>query len=122
MNKPIVADDHSHTIFKDGKKHTWYVKRLWSLSAELPEFEYEVSLFDGYDEDYWFGDRVKPTINKVIEHYNKIQHADYNYPIILSEDGLIMDGVHRIIRAHLEGRKTIRAVRFIKNPEPDIIK
>ena len=122
MNTPFVADDHSHTILKDGKKHTWYVKRLWLLSAALPEFDYEVSLFDGYDEDYWFGDRVKPTINKVIEHYNKIKNADYSYPIILSEDGLIMDGVHRIIRAHLEGQKTIRAVRFDKNPEPDVIR
>jgi len=122
MKTPTIDDNHSHTIQINGKKHTWYVKRLWTLSAGLPEFDYEVSLFDGYNEDYWFGDRVKPTINKVIEHYNKIQHADYRYPIILSETGLIMDGVHRIIRAHLEGRKTIKAVRFDKNPEPDLIK
>lgn len=120
--KPLHIDDkHSHTILKDGRKHTWFAKRLWSLSAGLPEFDYEVALFNGFDEDFWFGDRIKPTINKVIEHSEKIQHADYNYPIILSEDGKIMDGVHRIIRAHLEGRKTIRAVRFEKNPEPDII-
>jgi len=120
--KPLPVDDkHSHTILKDGRKHTWYAKRLWALSKGLPEFEYEVSSFNGFDEDYWFGDRIKPTINKVIEHYQKIQFADYNYPIILSAEGLIMDGVHRIIRAHLEGRKTIRAVRFEKNPEPDVI-
>jgi hypothetical protein len=122
MNKAIVPDDHSHTILVDGKKHTWYAKRLWSLAAALPEFEYEVAQFDGYDQDYWFGDRVKPTINKVIEHYNRIQNADYSYPIIISESGLIMDGVHRILRAHIEGRKTVRAVRFERNPEPDLIR
>jgi len=28
MEIPGVDDDHSHTIQKDGKKYTWYVKRL----------------------------------------------------------------------------------------------
>ena len=60
MKTPAVDEGHSHTIQKAGKKHTWYVKRLWTLSIGLPEFAYEVSLFDDYDEDYWFGDRVKP--------------------------------------------------------------
>lgn len=118
---PTVNDEHSHTIQKDGKKHKWFAKRLWALAKDLPEFEYDVSAFTGYDEDFWFGDRIKPTINRVLEHAVRIQHADYSYPIIISEDGLIMDGVHRILRAHLEGRKTIRAVRFEKNPEPDVI-
>ena len=122
MKLQSVDSEHSHTILKDGRKYTWYVKRLWALSKDLPEFDYEVSSFKGFEEDYWFGDRIKPTINKIVEHYQKIQHADYNYPIIISEDGSIMDGVHRIIRAHIDGRRTIRAVRFEKNPKPDFIK
>ena len=30
-----------------------------------------------------------------------------------------MDGMHRIARAILDGRSTIKAVRFIAEPEPD---
>jgi hypothetical protein len=30
-----------------------------------------------------------------------------------------MDGMHRVARAILEGRTTIRAVRFEVEPEPD---
>ena len=116
-----VSDGHSHTVLIDGKKHTWYVKRLWQLAKDLPAFEYEVSSFAGFDEDFWFGDRIKPTIAKVLEHHQKILNADHSYPIILSESGLIMDGVHRICRAYLEGKKTVPAVRFDKNPEPDKI-
>jgi hypothetical protein len=116
-----VSDGHSHTIGKDGRKYKWYVKRLWQLAKDLPQFEYEVASFKGFDQDFWFGDRIKPTIANVLAHHQKIQNADLSFPIIISEDGLIMDGVHRICKADLEGRKTIPAVRFIKNPEPDEI-
>ena len=116
-----MSEKHSHTIFKNGKKHRWYIENLWELSKDLQIFEYEILSFEGFDEDFWFGDRLKPTIKAVIEHHHKILNANYNYPIIISEDGLIMDGVHRICRAYIEGRKTIPAVRFVKNPEPDQI-
>jgi hypothetical protein len=39
--------------------------------------------------------------------------------VILGSDGRVMDGMHRIARAVLEGRTTVRAVRFPMNPEPD---
>ncbi len=121
MKMNTVDDLHSHSVYKDGKKHTWYVKRLWNLATHLPEFDFEISSFVGFDEDFWFGDRFKPTIGKVLEHCRKINDADNSHPIIISADGLIMDGVHRICRAYLEGKKTIRAVKFDKTPEPDLI-
>jgi len=40
------------------------------------------------------------------------------FPIILDEDGEIMDGGHRIMRAMLEGKSSILAVRFDENPPP----
>jgi hypothetical protein len=121
MKLNYISDGHSHTISKEGRKHKWYVKRLWQLAKDLPQFEYEITSFSGFDEDFWFGDRIKPTIKNVLAHHHKIQNADFSFPIIISEDGLIMDGVHRICKAYLEGRKTIPAVRFTKNPEPDQI-
>ena len=101
--------------------YTWYTERLWKLAAELPVFEFEVSRFDCFDEDVWFGGTHKPTVNKVLEHYRKIANATFEYPIIFSHDGSIFDGVHRICRAHLDGRKTIPAVKFTIDPEPDLI-
>ncbi len=41
------------------------------------------------------------------------------YPVILSSEGRVMDGMHRIARALLEGRSTIEAVRFEGPLEPD---
>jgi hypothetical protein len=121
INMTNVSDSHSHTIIKNGKRHVWFIKRLWKLTVNLPVFEFDVSSFKDFDDDIWFGDRVKPTVRKVLEHHQKVLNANCSYPIILSEDGVVMDGVHRICRAYVEGKKSIPAVRFEKTPEPDQI-
>ena len=48
-----------------------------------------------------------------------IEQTDLSYPIILSSDGRVMDGMHRVAKALFEGRKTIEAVQFNQDPEPD---
>ena len=50
-----------------------------------------------------------------------IEAADLNFPIILSSDGLVMDGMHRVGRAAMLGRATIEAVRFTQDPYPDYV-
>ncbi len=32
-----------------------------------------------------------------------------------------MDGMHRVSKAHIEGRSVIQAVRFKKDAEPDFV-
>ena len=61
----------------------------------------------------------KITLREMVMHMKTVQSADLNFPIILDEDGELMDGRHRIMRAMLEGRETIKAVRFDENPSPD---
>ena len=48
-----------------------------------------------------------------------MQKADLDYPIILSSEGRIMDGMHRVLRAALDNRGEIEAVQFDHDPEPD---
>jgi hypothetical protein len=45
-----------------------------------------------------------------------------SYPIILSSEGLLMDGGHRLAKAWLLNQKEIKAVQFEFNPEPDEIR
>ncbi|MBS0229251.1 MAG: hypothetical protein JSS23_11220 [Proteobacteria bacterium] len=61
----------------------------------------------------------KLTLREMVMHMKAVQKADLSFPIILDEDGELMDGRHRIMRAMLEGRETIKAVRFDENPTPD---
>lgn len=51
-------------------------------------------------------------------HFNAMKAADLDYPIILSADGDIMDGNHRVMKALANGEKTIKAVRFKSDPLP----
>ena len=46
------------------------------------------------------------------EHARRIQEADLAYPIILSADGRLMDGGHRLAKAWLRGL-------FAGRPPPD---
>ena len=57
------------------------------------------------DTSYWFdGSDEVPTVRKVVEHVRLISQVGVSYPIILGPDGRVMDGMHRIVRALLEGR------------------
>jgi hypothetical protein len=69
----------------------------------------------------WSGDREDQTWNELIAHVRLIDAADLSYPIILSADGSVMDGMHRIVKATLAGHDEIIAVQFDQDPEPDFV-
>jgi hypothetical protein len=97
----------------------WDVDRLVELSRDLPITDVDVSTIGDVDAVYWFDETNTPTVRRVVEHVRLIEEVDVEYPIILGPDGRVMDGMHRIARALLERRTTIRAVRFEHIPEPD---
>jgi hypothetical protein len=98
----------------------WDVDRLVELAAALPVDDGEVDGIAELDEPYWFGDSDDSvTVRKIVEHARLIDEVDLAHPIILDADGRVMDGMHRVARALLEGRATVRAVRFVEQPPPD---
>jgi hypothetical protein len=98
----------------------WDVDRLVALSAGRPVREVPLASIRELDSDYWFdGSMEVPTVRKVVEHMRLVQEVDPSYPIILGADGRVMDGMHRVARALLEGRPSIEAVQLDVNPEPD---
>ena len=100
----------------------WDVARLIELSRDLPRQKIPLSSIREFDEVYWFdGEYQKPTCRKVVEHLQLIQETDLAHPIILGADGRVMDGMHRVAKAFLEGRSEIEAVRFASDPEPDTV-
>ena len=58
----------------------------------------------------------------IATHYLRIRDVDTTNPIILDESGFIMDGWHRVMRAIVDGKATIKAVRFEEEPIPDFVK
>ena len=52
-------------------------------------------------------------------HMKRVQNSDLKYPIILDDLGQICDGNHRVVKALVNGDKTIKAVRIQSMPTPD---
>lgn len=92
--------------------HRWSVMRLIALSSGFPVMDVPVDHLD-VSKKY-----EKLSVREMVMHMKAMQDADLSCPIILDEDGEIMDGRHRIMKAILTGQKTIKAVRFDENPRP----
>lgn len=98
----------------------WDVHRLIELSRGLPVIAVPLAEIAELDETFWFDAADDtPTCRAVALHAKLIDETDLAHPIILSADGRVMDGMHRVGKALNLGRSTINAVRFPADPEPD---
>ncbi len=96
------------------------MERLWTMADGIEPTDVPLSELFEFDEVYWFdGGTTRATCRAVLEHMRLIEDADLGFPIILSADGRVMDGMHRVAKALLRGRERIEAVQFEQDPEPD---
>lgn len=100
---------------------SWNIERLVALTKDFPRVQIPLSSIRELDEPFWFGFGNPPTCRAVVEHTRLIEAADLSFPIILSSDGRVMDGMHRVAKAALLQRLAIEAVRFTNDPEPDYV-
>lgn len=55
------------------------------------------------------------------EHVQQVRDADLQYPILVQRDDTVVDGVHRITKAYLEGRQVIDVRTFPEMPEEAVV-
>lgn len=128
----------THTADYGGKEYDVY--KLITLAAELPVEEVRTNTFntllaDGHQfwtdaKGQWLGpndlltairqhgddwDMLVREHPRWEEHLRKVQHADCRYPLLVVED-FVIDGMHRLTRAHLDGSLTVRIKRFAALP------
>lgn len=60
-------------------------------------------------------------LSQFIFQCKRVQDCSLDYPIILDDCGQIADGYHRVCKAIIEGRETIKAIRLEAMPAPDRI-
>lgn len=114
-----MPEKHSRAV--PTGRAVWYTERLWRLVRELPVRMIAIADIPELDQDCWFGSSHIPTCRAVAQHAQRIWDADLTYPIILSANGGLMDGGHRVAKAWLLGSTEIQAVQFVVDPEPDYI-
>lgn len=57
------------------------------------------------------------TLRSFVAHMRMVTSADLDCPVLLDEDGMLIDGKHRLARALLEDIPVIKVKRFDVDPE-----
>ena len=100
----------------------WDVDRVVLLTKDLPRVEIPLAAIRELDEPIWFdASDSPPACRTVIEHARLIKADDLSYPVILSAEGRVMDGMHRVAKALKAGHLDIEAVQFTTDPPPDYL-
>ncbi len=96
------------------------MQQLWEMATGLPVQRIRVAGLNALDDVRWFSESMGklPTCRAVAEHAREIYEVDFCFPIILAPDGTVLDGMHRLCRAFLEGREEIDAVQLPAIPSP----
>jgi hypothetical protein len=95
----------------------WSVTNLVARAKDLEPFDLPLAAIYA-DTDVW-----TPTGSAygMAFHMRRALDVDTSYPVILSQEGFIMDGWHRVLRALIDGKATIKAVRFQSTPPHDYL-
>lgn len=100
----------------------WDIRRLVELSRDFPVENINVDNIAEVDETHWYShEGDSPTCRSILQHMRLIDEAELDYPIILDQDGRVMDGIHRVCKAVRDGKEEIPAVQFVMTPEPDFV-
>lgn len=98
----------------------WHLRVLWRKSENLQKKKMKVdTLWNDRYNKAWCWQHENEIINNefFLHHMQRVLEADLNYPIILSEEGYIFDGVHRLMKAKHLGMQYIEYVQFEKDPK-----
>jgi len=100
--------------FRDSDGKQYSVARLVDDTKHLKPFDVPLAALN-LGDIIWDG----LSVYEIAFHCLKVKKADLSKPIILDWDGGIADGRHRVIKAIIEGKRTIKAVRMQWKINPD---
>ena len=103
--------DNTHTH----NDKVWLVSNLIERAKDLEPFDLPMAaVYSG--SNVW--DAVSSPY-EMAQHMRRVLDVDTTKPVILDQGGFIMDGWHRVVRALIDGKPSIKAVRFDVTPAPD---
>jgi len=109
VDKPWVFEDEQTITIGE---RVYNVHAAIFMADKLPTKELEL------DDIYMqYPAPCRDNFRDFIAHIKLVNDADLSYPIVLNENGALIDGKHRLAKAILEGRKTILAKRFVREPQ-----
>jgi hypothetical protein len=113
MNKIGISEFHysQNTYTRAGK--SYQVTDLIELAKNIDPFDMPIAGIDIGVQVWGYMD-----IKGFCYHVLRMNKADHSFPVILDDTGYICDGWHRLAKAIIEGKETIKAIRLTVMPEP----
>ena len=117
MSKPNALKfrdtDPLQDYYNDGEGGEYSVARLVDETKNLEPFDMPLAGINLSDK-IWQG----MNMFGLAWHCKRVFDADLSLPIILDWNGCIADGRHRVLKAIIDGKKSIKAVRLTWRLEP----
>ena len=117
MKVPIDNMTFAESEYLRGNK-VWKAQTLYNFAKAK---EYPVRDMPLWNIDLTVEPFECSQLHNFIFQCKRVRDCSLDYTIILDEVGQIADGYHRLCKAILEGRKTIKAIRLLEMPAPDRI-
>lgn len=117
MKVPIDEMTFAESEYHRGNK-IWNAQTLYDFAKakEYPVMDMPLWCIDLTTEAFECSQ-----LHSFIFQCKRVRNCSLDYPIILDEVGQIADGYHRLCKAILEGKETIKAIRLLEMPAPDRI-
>ncbi len=115
VNKPLEIEvpwrfEEKQTIVLGSRKYQAH--DCIRLAKDLPVEAVQVRHLDTS-----YGCPCGGSLRSFVAHMRMVASADLEHPILLNEDGVLIDGRHRLARAMLDGEPTIKVKRFDADPK-----
>jgi len=101
--------DSNQVYETDGKKY--FIHDALRLAKDLEVKELKISeMYIAYPSPN------NETLRSFVMHMKMVNESDLDFPILMNQDGSVIDGRHRLAKALLEGHETIKVKRFDEDP------
>lgn len=111
---PINKMELIENYFSHNNGCIWNALTLIEHSKKFPVFDLPVAGID-LSRRAW---KIE-SIDDFIYHMNRVNKTNLDYPVILNDEGVIVDGLHRVAKAVLQGKTIIKAIRLNDMPDYD---
>ncbi|MGB5243740.1 MAG: hypothetical protein WBN28_14035 [Lutimonas sp.] len=108
-----------HLVPTEKGFNAWDVDNLIELTKNFEIIEVEVMELIETNKYHWYQGDNLPTVKSIFEHMKLVEECSLEFPIIISAEGKIMDGMHRVGKAYINNIKHIKAFKFKITPEAD---
>lgn len=107
----VGADFHNNIYTRNGE--TWDAPTLveYCKDKKYPTFRLPIEAIPLDSLPFKVGN-----VHDFIYQCVRVMDVDLNYPIILDDMGVICDGWHRVVRAVIDGKEHIDAIRILEMP------